>query len=193
MKKKKKKTFKIGRFESIKENGEQGEKKILRLAGDRSVDIIGESHYQDALEEICGGRTQYDVYEGVIATLIPEDDNPIDENAVRVEVQGRTVGYLKKPESKNYREKLREAGFLGILTTCKALILGGGEPRDDYNGYYGVTLWLPSWGRLSIQEKLAKKAIRDLSERILCSDGNCIGTINENGICNICGKPHRQD
>ena len=29
----------------------------------------------------------------------------------------------------------------------------------------------------------------DSAERTLCSDGNCIGTINENGICNICGKP----
>jgi len=30
----------------------------------------------------------------------------------------------------------------------------------------------------------------DVSERTLCSDGNCIGTINENGICSICGKPY---
>jgi len=27
------------------------------------------------------------------------------------------------------------------------------------------------------------------SERILCSDGNCIGTIDRTGVCNICGKP----
>ncbi len=30
----------------------------------------------------------------------------------------------------------------------------------------------------------------DLSERTLCSDGNCIGVINEQGVCNICGKPY---
>ncbi len=30
----------------------------------------------------------------------------------------------------------------------------------------------------------------DFSERILCSDGNCIGTINEEGVCNICKKPY---
>jgi hypothetical protein len=34
------------------------------------------------------------------------------------------------------------------------------------------------------------KAEVDLSERIPCSDGNCIGTINESGICNICKKPY---
>jgi len=31
--------------------------------------------------------------------------------------------------------------------------------------------------------------MNDFSERILCSDGNCIGIINERGVCNICGKP----
>jgi hypothetical protein len=29
----------------------------------------------------------------------------------------------------------------------------------------------------------------ETSERTLCSDGTCIGTINEKGICNVCGKP----
>ncbi len=35
----------------------------------------------------------------------------------------------------------------------------------------------------------AKRGEPDLSERKLCSDGNCVGTINEKGVCNICGKP----
>ena len=29
-------------------------------------------------------------------------------------------------------------------------------------------------------------------ERILCDDGHCIGTINEKGVCNICGKPREK-
>ena len=29
----------------------------------------------------------------------------------------------------------------------------------------------------------------DFSKRILCSDGNCIGLINDKGICNVCGMP----
>jgi hypothetical protein len=29
----------------------------------------------------------------------------------------------------------------------------------------------------------------DFSDRILCSDGICIGVINEQGVCKICGKP----
>jgi hypothetical protein len=33
----------------------------------------------------------------------------------------------------------------------------------------------------------------DLSERKLCKDGNCVGTINETGICNVCGKPYGEE
>ncbi len=30
----------------------------------------------------------------------------------------------------------------------------------------------------------------DLSSRILCSDEACIGVVNEEGICKVCGKPY---
>ena len=30
----------------------------------------------------------------------------------------------------------------------------------------------------------------DLSSRILCSDEACIGVVNEQGICKVCGKPY---
>ena len=38
------------------------------------------------------------------------------------------------------------------------------------------------------EERVEKEM--DLSERILCRDGNCIGVINERGMCNVCGKPY---
>jgi hypothetical protein len=30
----------------------------------------------------------------------------------------------------------------------------------------------------------------DISTRILCCDGTCIGVINEAGVCKVCGKPY---
>ena len=30
----------------------------------------------------------------------------------------------------------------------------------------------------------------DFSDRILCSDGSCIGIIDEKGFCRECGKPY---
>ncbi len=37
--------------------------------------------------------------------------------------------------------------------------------------------------------KMEKAEIIDVSERIPCRDGNCVGTINEKGVCSICGSP----
>jgi hypothetical protein len=30
----------------------------------------------------------------------------------------------------------------------------------------------------------------DLSARILCSDGACIGVVDEKGVCKVCGKQY---
>jgi hypothetical protein len=69
--------------------------------------VAGESHYQSALETICGCRQEYgratwtdDVQ------LIPENDNPYDPNAVRVAIEGRTVGYLSRADAVSYRQIL---------------------------------------------------------------------------------------
>jgi hypothetical protein len=39
-------------------------------------------------------------------------------------------------------------------------------------------------------QRIQREEETDFSERKLCSDGNCIGVINEQGRCNICGKPY---
>jgi len=36
----------------------------------------------------------------------------------------------------------------------------------------------------------SEEAPLDFSRRVLCSDGNCIGVVNEQGFCKICGKPY---
>ena len=33
----------------------------------------------------------------------------------------------------------------------------------------------------------------DFSNRVLCSDGTCIGVVDEKGICKVCGKPYVPD
>lgn len=32
----------------------------------------------------------------------------------------------------------------------------------------------------------------DPSKRILCSDGACIGVVNDKGFCKVCGKPYKR-
>jgi hypothetical protein len=38
-----------------------------------------------------------------------------------------------------------------------------------------------------------EKEENDFSNRILCSDGTCIGVIDDKGFCKVCGKPYAGD
>ena len=42
------------------------------------------------------------------------------------------------------------------------------------------------------EDKREKEVEIDFSQRFPCSDGNFIGVINEQGVCNTCGKPYLQ-
>jgi len=112
--------------------------------GTYSVDIVGESKYQPALEAICGGRTDESQETIVVATLVHEDDNPYDNRAIRVDIQGRTVGYLSRENARQYRKAIRDGGYPGITATCSAMIVGGWDRGRGDRGHYGVKLDLPA-------------------------------------------------
>lgn len=104
--------------------------------------IVGESHYQDALSDITGGKTPDGVDMIVDADLVLEDSNPYDSKAVRVDIQGRTVGHLDRDTARSYRQRAREGGFYGIKGRCKAQIRGGWKyPGSE--GHFGVWLDIP--------------------------------------------------
>jgi hypothetical protein len=111
--------------------------------GTYSFDIVGESRYQKALEDICGGHDEDGVNQIVQAILIHEDDNPYDNQAIRVDVQGMTVGYLRREDAREFRRQLREAGHPGIVATCSAKIVGGWDRGRGDRGHFGVKLDLP--------------------------------------------------
>lgn len=60
----------------------------LKGPGTFDVEIKGESHYQDNLLAIHGPKRGKSAQLKTTATLIAEDDNPHDDNAVRVEIAG---------------------------------------------------------------------------------------------------------
>ena len=88
--------------------------------GTFKVEVVGESHYQEALERICGGRAEDSAEKPCRATLVLEDSNPYDRNAVRIDVDGTTVGYLPRDSAKVYRQRLKEAGRPRLCATCNA-------------------------------------------------------------------------
>src|SRR5947207_8334420 len=72
----------------------------LEGSGAFTLAIVGESHYQQALEQICGPRSDEGEDRRVEAGLVLEDGNPYDALAVRVDIQGLTVGYLSREHAR---------------------------------------------------------------------------------------------
>jgi hypothetical protein len=101
----------------------------------RLVPAVGESHYQPALEDVCGRRGQSwtEVNCEVTALLVPEPSNPHDSDAVMVTVSGRHVGYLSRSDAKSYADVIALAYELGAHPGCRALICGRDEGSETRN------------------------------------------------------------
>ena len=77
-----------------------------------NVDIVGESYRQSALKKIlqqagysiksldAGERVRHET----TALLVPENDNAVDPDAVRVMINKQHVGYLSEESASEYRE-----------------------------------------------------------------------------------------
>ncbi len=99
------------------------------------VQVQGESSYKTNLETICG---YYDDEEGYDddshkAFLFLDDANKFDPgNAVEVQIDDLTVGYLSKPNAKAYRKRLTElAAPENAIAVCGASIKGGFRKRNS--------------------------------------------------------------
>ena len=64
------------------------------------------------------------------AHLIPDNDNPHDSSAVRVDINSRTVGYFNREQALGFRRRLDEKGLSNQITTCSAII----KRSNDENG-----------------------------------------------------------
>jgi len=111
--------------------------------------ITGDGQHQAALEAICGPRVQRGVHRFETAWLVAEEKNPRDKNArdnngVRVEIKGRTVGYLSPQHAALFRQQLSARGMPNAIGQCQALITGGWTSSDGRKGNYEVSLDLPA-------------------------------------------------
>jgi hypothetical protein len=97
--------------------------------------VKGEQSYQFNLEKICG---YYDEDEGYnddshTAAIYFENDNSFDPgNAVRVEIDDLTVGYLSRSDATKYRKKLVTLNAPeNPVAICGASIRGGFIKHDE--------------------------------------------------------------
>lgn len=74
---------------------------VTLFDGDESLEIKGESFYQENLSQIVR-----EVGRRVHAVLVPEPDNPYDKNAVAVWVNGLQVGHLGREDAAVYQSPI---------------------------------------------------------------------------------------
>ncbi len=115
----------------------------VTLPGTAEVRVVGASAHQGALLELTGGRRHYGgVRIETVARLVAEADNPADPGAVAVDIGGRKVGYLSRPDAARYRAAIADARECRGEATCAATIVGGWEREHGDVGAFGVRLHL---------------------------------------------------
>ena len=125
---------------SIEHVRSAGPRDRFLLEGHETLEVVGESHYQDALWRLVGGNNGERVRYDVQAVLEPEPTNPYDANAVRVFVDAHLVGYLSREDAVVYLPGLRALiERFGCAIGLGGVIVGGGL-RPDGPGMLGVFL-----------------------------------------------------
>lgn len=112
----------------------------LVLPGGETVQVVGESYYQDALDAICGGKCEEGHQLMCQAELRPEPNNEYDRRAVGVYVEGRKVGHLSREDAARRQSELLALRSRGKRPVCGALISGGWFRGAGDEGHYGIRL-----------------------------------------------------
>lgn len=112
---------------------------VIRLQGHGTFHfaIVGTSRYRSALEKIHRDGSPDHAGKQVEAVLVLEKTN----QAVRVEVQGHTVGHLPLDLADEYRRRLAEGGNLNARGACRARITARHSAVDYVD--FAVRLDLP--------------------------------------------------
>jgi len=106
----------------------------FKSTGGFPTEVKGESHYQEHLEEIFAEDYETE------ATLILDNFNEYDENAVEVEVEWGTAGYLSRSDAKKYRKAIAKLGYPDAVGVCGCKFIGGYEKDDGKIASIGVVL-----------------------------------------------------
>jgi len=83
--------------------------------GGFNTEVVGEASYKQQLRSVFGsgeGRKHFE------ASLDAEPGNPHDPNAIKVSINGGTVGYLPRPSAKRYGKK-----YGSRSQTCGAVVV----------------------------------------------------------------------
>ena len=101
------------------------------------IDVVGESNYRDAIDHVVRGPHEGGVRATYWAELVPETNNPYDNNAVAVRINGERLGYLARADAKRYRPVLEDVAAAGRKAAVRCSVMYGwtrpGQDRGDYS------------------------------------------------------------
>jgi len=103
------------------------------------VDVVGESHHQDALEQVAGPPSELTKHYQVGTTLRCDPNNPYDSNAIRVECMGQHVGFIPR-QTAALLSSCMHAGCGGVLEAVGFIV--GGWDNGISTGFYGIRVWV---------------------------------------------------
>lgn len=108
------------------------------FGGRKTLEVVGESFYQDNLWRVVGMSPPARVDAPVIAVLKAEMDNVYDSRAISVWVSGLLVGHLPRDLAATYRAGLIALEQrVGKPIALNARVVGGGV-REDGPGMLGI-------------------------------------------------------
>ncbi|SDG87588.1 hypothetical protein SAMN05216553_112224 [Lentzea fradiae] len=111
--------------------------RLRRLSTAGRVDIVGESHHQDAIAEVARHTTRIDGAVPATAVLLPESARAVRIDLLRGDGSAVTAGYLRGEQAAGYQPLLNELAERGEAGSCPARITGGGQRQYNVHLHLG--------------------------------------------------------
>ena len=125
------------------EYGAEIEEIFIEGDGCFGLKVDEELDYQKHLNFLSGKSSKNGGNRELIAKLHYENVNPKDNKAIRIVVNGGTVGYLSGEDARLFRERLEKVGREGLIVSCRAMITGGNRTWLFKKTDFRVNLDLP--------------------------------------------------
>jgi hypothetical protein len=107
--------------------------------GQFSLEVVGESHYREALATLLGKQANTRNILQCVALLKLDDASRFDPNAVAVYIGRQQVGHLSRADAPAYRRWLRNKN----LTHHRAMLADAHVYGGDERGLFSVRLDVP--------------------------------------------------
>ena len=94
--------------------------------GRYASEVDNDSMYQPAIAKLAGEHGPGNADEKCLALLVCDDANPFQDKAIAVFIDKLLVGYLAHNDALKLHRNLGHLDLAGQLTSCDAVIRGGG-------------------------------------------------------------------